>query len=72
MESAKDPAHYNYMKFIARTFIIPSRQNQFIQVNVFNNAPIRIIAVAMNTNSAVAGSFQLSTISFERAQNYSG
>ena len=45
------------METIARTFIIPSRQNQFIQENVFNNAPIRRKAVAMSTNSAVAGSF---------------
>ena len=51
----REPAHYNYMEIIARTFIIPSRQNQFIQENVFNNAPIRRIAVAMNTNLAVAG-----------------
>ena len=46
------------METIARTFIIPSRQNQFIQKNDFNNAPIRKTAVAMNANSAVAGSFQ--------------
>ena len=53
----REPAHYNYMETIARTFIIPYRQNQFIQENVFNNAPIRRIAVAMYTNLAVAGSF---------------
>ena len=41
------------METIARNFIIPSCQNQFIQENVFNNAPIRRIAIAMNTNSAV-------------------
>ena len=34
-------ACYNFMETIARTFIIPSGQNQFIQENVFNNAPIR-------------------------------
>ena len=53
----REPAHYNYMETIARTFIILSRQNQFIQENVFNNAPIRRRAVAMHTNSANAGSF---------------
>ena len=53
----REPALYNYMETIARTFIIPSPQNHFIQENVFNNAPIRRIAVSMNTNSAVAGSF---------------
>ena len=26
----REPAHYNYVETIARTFIIPSRQNQFI------------------------------------------
>ena len=46
------------METIARTFIIPSGQNQFIQENVFNNAPIRRIAIAMNTNSAFTGHFQ--------------
>ena len=46
------------METIARTFIIPSRQNQFIQENVFNNAPIRRIAIAMNTNSAFTRHFQ--------------
>ena len=59
------PAHYNYMETIARTFIIPSRQNQFIQENVFNNAPKRI-AVAMNTNSAVAGSFHENPFNYQQ------
>ena len=48
----------HFMETIARTFIIPSGQNQFIQKNVFSNAPIRRIAIAMNTNSAFAGLFQ--------------
>ena len=52
------PACYNFMETIARTFIVPSGQNQFIQENVFNNAPIRRIAIAMNTNSAFTGHFQ--------------
>ena len=46
------------METIARTFIIPSGQNQFIQENVLNNAPIRRVAIAMNTNSAFTGQFQ--------------
>ena len=37
--------------------IIPARQNQFIQENLFNNAPIPRIAIAMNSNSAFTGSF---------------
>ena len=51
------PVEYNYMETLAKTYIIPARQNQFIQENIFNNAPIRRIAIAMNSNSAFAGSF---------------
>ena len=54
------------METIARTFIIPSRQNQFIQENVFNNAPIRRIAVAMNTKLAVAGSFYENPFNYQQ------
>ena len=45
------------METLAKTFIIPAGQNQVIQENIFNNAPIRRVAVAMNTNSAFTGSF---------------
>ena len=62
----REPAQYNYMETIARTFIIPSRQNQFIQENIFNNAPIRRVVVAMNTNSAVAGSFQENRFNYQQ------
>ena len=51
------PVEYNYMENLAKTFIIPSSQNQFIQENFFNNAPIRRIAIALNTNSVFTGSF---------------
>ena len=50
------PVEYNYMETLAKTFIIPARRNQFIQENIFNNAPIRRIAIAMNSNSAFTGS----------------
>ena len=46
----------NYLETLAKTFIVPARQNQFIQENIFNNAPVRRIAIAMNTNSAFTGS----------------
>ena len=46
----------NYLETLANTFILPARQNQFIQENIFNNAPVRRIAIAMNTNSAFTGS----------------
>ena len=54
---AYSPVEYNYLETLAKTFIIPARQNQFIQENIFNNALIRRIAIAVNTKSALTGSF---------------
>ena len=54
---AYTPVEFNYLVTLAKTFIIPSRQNQFIQENIFNNAPVHRIAIAMNTNSAFTGSY---------------
>ena len=51
------PVEYNYMETLAKTFIIPVRQNQFIQENIFKNAPIRRIASAMNSNFAFTAPF---------------
>ena len=51
------PVENNYMETLAKTFIIPALQNQFIQENIFNKAPIRRIAIPMNSNSAFTGSF---------------
>ena len=48
------PVEYNYMETLSKTFIVPARQNQFIQENMFRNAPIR--RIAMNSNSAFTGS----------------
>ena len=62
----REPAQYYYMETIARIFIIPSRRNQFIQANIFNNARIRKVAVAMNTNSAVAESFHENLFSYQQ------
>ena len=50
---AYTPVEYNYFETLAKTFIIPARQNQFIQENIFNNAPVPRIAPA---NSAITGS----------------
>ena len=55
------PVEYTYLETLAKTFIIPARQNQFIQENIFNNAPIRRVVIAMNTNSAFTGFFLLKT-----------
>ena len=51
------PVEYNYMETLAKTSIIPARQNRLIQENIFNNAPIRRIDIAMNSNSGFTGSF---------------
>ena len=53
---------YNYLETLVKTFIISAQQNQFIQVNTFNNASIRRIAIAINTNSAFTGSLLKITI----------
>ena len=54
---AYTPVEIKYLETLAKTFIIPARRNQFIQENIFNNAPVRWIAFAMNTNSAFTGSY---------------
>ena len=51
------PVEYLYLEIFAKTFNMPSRQNQFIQENFSNNAPIRRVAIATNTSSAFFGSF---------------
>ena len=48
---------FNYLQTLAKTFIMPARQNQFIQENISKKAPIRRVAIAVNTNSATTGSF---------------
>ena len=51
------PVENNYLETLAKTFTISTRHNQFIQENVFKNAPIHRVAIAMNTNSDFTGSF---------------
>ena len=51
------PVEYNYMETLSKTFIIPARQNQFLQENISDNAPIHRIAIAMNSKSSFTGSF---------------
>ena len=54
---AHTPVGFNYLETLAKTFIIPARQKQFIQENILNNAPVLRIAIAMNTNSAFTRSY---------------
>ena len=51
------PLEHNYLEALAKTFIIPARQNQFIQENIFKNAPIGRVAIATNTKIAFPDSF---------------
>ena len=48
---------FNYSETFAKTFILRARQNAFTQENIFNNAPVRRIAIAMNTNYAFTGCY---------------
>ena len=44
---AYTPVGFIYSRTLAKTFIIPARQNQFSQENLFNNAPVGRIAIAI-------------------------
>ena len=63
---AYTPVELNYLETLAKTFIISARQNQFIQENIFNNAPVRRIAIAMNTNSASTGTYTQNPFWFQQ------
>ena len=54
---AYTPVEFNSLESLAKTFIIPARKNQFIHENLFNNAPVPRIAIAMNTNSPFTVSY---------------
>ena len=54
---AYSPVEFKYLETLAKTFNILAGQNQFIQENFSNNALVRRIAIAMNTNSASTGSY---------------
>ena len=45
---------------------MPARQNQFFQENIFNNAPVRRTAIAMNTKSAFTGSYTENTFWYQQ------
>ena len=54
---AYTPVEFNYLETLAKIFIIPARQKQFIREIIFNSAPVRRIAIAMSKNSAFTGSY---------------
>ena len=60
------PVEYNSLETLAKTFIILANQNQFFQETIFNNAPIRRVAIAMKTNSAFTGSFTVNPFWYQQ------
>ena len=46
---AYTPVEFNYLEFLAKTFIFPARQNQFLHENIFFIAPNLRIAIGMNS-----------------------
>ena len=63
---AYTPVEFNYLETLAKTFIFPARQNQFLQANILNNALVRRIAIAMKTTSAFTGSYTENTFWYQR------
>lgn len=53
---SKDVATYNFSEVLPKYFSIASGLNQFKVENIFNNAPIRRLVLAMNTSAAFRGS----------------
>ena len=51
------PVEFNHLEFLEEKLIIPTSKNQFIREEIFINAPIRRVAIAMNTVSAFTESF---------------
>ena len=54
---AYTPVELKYLETRPKAFIIPARQNYLIQETIMNNAPVRPIAIPMNTSSALTGSY---------------
>ena len=54
---AYTPVEFNYFETLAKLFIIPARQNHFVEENIFNKAPNRRIAIAVNTKSEFIRSY---------------
>ena len=57
---------YSYLEPLEEIFIIPARQNQFTQEDIFNNAPVRRIAIAMNSVSPFTGSYTANPFRYQQ------
>lgn len=52
----KTPALYKFTEVIPKTYVVPPGQNTWKHEDIFMKEPIRRLAIAMNTNTAFAGS----------------
>ena len=60
------PVEVKNLETLAKRFIIPAGQNQFIQENIFNNALARRSAITVKTNSAFSGSYSENRIWYQQ------
>ena len=60
------PARYNFSEVLAKTFVIPNGQNQYIHETIFNNDLIRRLAIAMNSNTAFTGSLKTNPFHYQK------
>ena len=49
------PVEYNFLETLAKTLIIPAKQNQFLGEKISTKTPVRPISITMNTTSAFTG-----------------
>lgn len=61
----RSPARYTFTDGEAKTFIIPAGQSTFVKENIFNNRPIRSLAIAMNTNESFTGKLHLNPFHYQ-------
>ena len=60
---------FNYLETLAKTFIIPARQNQLIQENIFNNAPVRRIATLHSLDLILKLDSGINNLSWDKIEN---
>ena len=63
---AYTPVEFNYVKTLEKLFILPVRQKPFIHEHIFNNVPVRRIAIAMNTDSAFNASYPENPVCYQQ------
>lgn len=58
-------AQYKYHELKAKTFVVPANNLHFYMENVFNNMPIRRLAIAMNTSAACTGTLKTNPFHYQ-------